>query len=121
MWPFRRSKNKQNTSSSSTVAAKPKPVPRYDAVEVVPAAYGACPAVLAIAGKRFLSRELPRLPLPDCDKPHCECGYRRHRDRRAGSRRSGGLQGAKLEIEQEQRDRRTPGIRGRRRTDGGPR
>lgn len=119
MWPFSRSK-KQNKSAASTVA-KPKPVPRYDAVEVVPAAYGACPAVLAIAGKRYLSRDLPKLPLPDCDKAHCECGYRRHRDRRAGSRRSGGLQGAKLEIEQEQEDRRIPGRRGRRRTDGGPR
>ena len=48
----------------------------------------ACDAVLALAKKRFLSSEAPRLPLAECPRPgSCQCGYRHHKDRRSGPRR----------------------------------
>lgn len=44
----------------------------------------ACEAVRAIGGKRFLDVEknIPLLPMPDCDLSTCNCKYARHGDRR---------------------------------------
>ena len=42
----------------------------------------ACDAVKEMAGKRFLSRDVPLIPLPDCTSPNCKCTYIRHKDRR---------------------------------------
>jgi hypothetical protein len=42
----------------------------------------ACEAVKAMQGQRLLVRDVPRLPLPDCDKPSCQCSYVRYKDRR---------------------------------------
>ena len=42
----------------------------------------ACEAVMAMQGQRFLVRDVPPLPVPDCDKPNCKCSYARYRDRR---------------------------------------
>jgi hypothetical protein len=42
----------------------------------------ACDAVKAIQGQRFLVRDVLRLPVPDCDKPNCQCSYVRYNDRR---------------------------------------
>lgn len=40
------------------------------------------------AGKRYLLREAPRLPLADCSMPaNCSCKFRKHADRRDGDRR----------------------------------
>ena len=47
----------------------------------------ACDAVKAIHDARFLSREAPRLPLPDCMSGHCRCTYEHFHDRRDGGRR----------------------------------
>lgn len=145
MWPFSRSKEKKKTASKPAATVAAKPVPRFDAVEVVPAAYGACAAVREIAGQRFLGNRVPKLPLPDCDRSKCECSYRRHKDRRAGQRRAadlygprpelaqarddldgGGfdpaativdLYGPKPELNQEREERRNPAKKGRRRFD----
>jgi hypothetical protein len=145
VWPFSRSKEKKNTAAKPAASAATQPAQRYDAVEVVPAAYGACPAVLELAGKRFLSNRIPKLPLPECDRATCDCGYRRHKDRRAGQRRAADLYGArpelaqardaddgdgfdpaativdlygpKPELQQEREDRRDPAVKGRRRFD----
>jgi hypothetical protein len=145
VWPFSRSKEKKNTAAQPAASAAAKPAPRFDAVEVVPAAYGACPAVLELAGKRFLSNRIPKLPLPACDRAQCSCSYRRHKDRRAGQRRAADLYGAqpelaqarealdgdgfdpaativdlygpKPELKQEREDRRNPVVKGRRRFD----
>ena len=47
----------------------------------------ACGAAEHIRGKRFLSDEAPRIPLPDCASPlQCRCVYRHFSDRRAGPR-----------------------------------
>jgi hypothetical protein len=44
--------------------------------------------VRKLVGQRFLSREAPRLPLRDCDRPDCSCRYEHHEDRRRGPRRA---------------------------------
>jgi hypothetical protein len=55
----------------------------YRATSIVYRA-GACDAVKAIAGKRFLDvdRVTPSSPLPDCNAANCECKYTHHEDRR---------------------------------------
>ncbi len=68
------------------VRAKPQADKRWHAVSIAAAA-GACEAARACKGKRFLSREAPRLPLPECDAARCECKYRHYADRRGGPRR----------------------------------
>ena len=47
-----------------------------------------CHAAGSMAGMRFLSREAPRLPLPQCDVAACECRYVHHDDRRGDPRRA---------------------------------
>jgi hypothetical protein len=48
----------------------------------------ACAAAQACKGKRFLSSEAPRLPLPGCDVQQCGCKYRHFEDRRGEPRRN---------------------------------
>ena len=47
-----------------------------------------CQAAKELTEVRFLSGEAPKLPLKECDAPHCECRYVHHDDRRAFSRRT---------------------------------
>ncbi len=50
----------------------------------------ACAAARLLRGKRFLSRNAPRLPLPECSKQDsCDCKYRHLGDRRGPPRRAG--------------------------------
>jgi hypothetical protein len=48
----------------------------------------ACQAAIECKGKRFLSSEAPRLPLPDCTADRCGCRYRHYEDRRNAPRRA---------------------------------
>ena len=48
----------------------------------------ACPAAIGCRGKRFLSSEAPRLPLPECVAESCGCKYRHYDDRRNAPRRA---------------------------------
>lgn len=121
MWPFSKSKDDKKNPGKLGNAAPAAVKPRYDAVEIIPANYGACNAVRALAGKRFLSRKMPKLPLPECDRPQCECGYKYHKDRRDGPRRVSDLDAAILTLPDEQEDRRDASTRGRRRTDNAQR
>jgi hypothetical protein len=41
-------------------------------------------AALQFGNMRFLSAKAPKLPLPGCDSPKCECRYAHHSDRRSG-------------------------------------
>lgn len=43
---------------------------------------GACDAVRALEGKRFLVGEIAKLPLADCTSPNCNCKFIHHEDRR---------------------------------------
>jgi len=47
-----------------------------------------CQAAKSMAGMRFLSRQAPLLPLPQCDAATCECRYLHHDDRRDLPRRA---------------------------------
>jgi hypothetical protein len=68
---------------------KPKPGidARWHAVAIV-SGTNACAAVQAVAKQRFLSKNAPRLPLPECTLPaSCKCAYKHHKDRRSSPRR----------------------------------
>ena len=58
----------------------------YHAVSILPG-QNACGAAHRFAGKRYLSRQAPPLPLPACDAFHCNCRFKHHKDRRVGPRR----------------------------------
>jgi hypothetical protein len=68
-------------------AATGNRVPHFRGVEVVPGPQ-CCGAVTAIAGKRFLSNHIPRLPLEPCDSASCCCTYQLYEDRRTDLRRA---------------------------------
>jgi hypothetical protein len=59
----------------------------YHAVSILPGK-NACDAVFRFSGRRYLSRQAPRLPLPACDAFNCTCRFKHHKDRRAGPRRT---------------------------------
>ena len=61
---------------------------RFRGVQVIVDEQNCCQAALAIADKRFLVEEIPKLPLADCDAAQCGCGYDRFDDRRKDSRRA---------------------------------
>jgi len=97
------------------VAAAPRKVPnRFHAVTIAPGARP-CAQARALAGKRFLSREAPTLPLKDCGSPQCECRYEHHDDRRKGGRRAHDI-GVSIDG-YEGTDKRQKSTRGRRQTD----
>jgi hypothetical protein len=54
---------------------------------------GACAAAYAIQGERFLPGAAPRIPLPECDAPVCNCLFVHHNDRRLGGNRRQGWTG----------------------------
>ena len=69
----------------ATPVARPRPNP-FHAVTV----QGDCEGSRALAGRRFLSKDAPNLPLAGCAAPGgCTCVYRHHPDRRAGNARRG--------------------------------
>jgi 2-polyprenyl-6-methoxyphenol hydroxylase-like FAD-dependent oxidoreductase len=82
----------KDTDSKRATAPKPKPKPAhvdgdYRAVSLVPCS-GCHSATRQSAGKRFLLREAPRLPLAGCAQPdQCTCKFRKHPDRREADRR----------------------------------
>tara|TARA_R110002049_G_scaffold67693_5_gene175756 strand:- start:3912 stop:4355 length:444 start_codon:yes stop_codon:yes gene_type:complete len=53
----------------------------YRAAEIV-VAQGACEPVRALAGTRYLLREVPHIPVTDCASRKCTCTYIHHPDRR---------------------------------------
>ena len=76
----------------------------------------ACAAAIQLRGKRFLSRNAPRLPLPECTRQdQCHCKYRHLRDRRGPPRRAGD-EGSLLRAEKKiVKEQRRPGERRERR------
>ncbi len=67
-------------------ATKAAMTSRYRGVEVVPDGSGCCNSAREVTGKRFLSTEVPQLPLPDCDRAICNCRYELFADRRRSHR-----------------------------------
>jgi hypothetical protein len=59
----------------------------FRAVSIAPGS-ASCAAANAIAGKRYLFREVPHLPLVDCTMaPNCSCKFKKVSDRRDRDRR----------------------------------
>jgi hypothetical protein len=56
---------------------------RYRATAII-CNENACEAVKVISGKRFFDadKDIPQIPLPNCDTPKCSCKYERYLDRR---------------------------------------
>ena len=82
----------------------------WKAVAILPGD-SACSAARELRSKRFLSREAPRLPLPDCNKQdQCECKYRHLADRRGGYRRAGD-EGVLRPVKSALKEQRRPGER----------
>jgi len=76
-------------------AAQPAPANaggRFRGVEIRTRS-GACRAAHALVGRRFLSKNAPALPLPECSAEHCSCTFSKLADRRTEGRRldHGGL------------------------------
>jgi len=69
--------------------AGPEDAPSGRSVEFHAGPPPICAAMAKVAGKRFLAKDAPLLPLPGCDQPVCECHYKIRADRRASARRWG--------------------------------
>ncbi len=64
-----------------------RPIPRsYPGVAIRPHPT-ACDAAWAQKGKRYLTNEVPVLPLKGCDRTTCQCEYAEYSDRRDGKAR----------------------------------
>lgn len=59
---------------------------------------GACEAVRAQEGKRFLVGEIAKLPLADCTSPNCSCKFVHHDDRRDSHEDKRALSGLSTEL-----------------------
>ncbi len=72
--------------SSSTGSTGNNKVLRWAAVSLIPGER-ACPIVKEYRGRRWLTQDAPRFPLPGCAADQCNCRYRHHADRRGQGRR----------------------------------
>jgi hypothetical protein len=70
--------------ASAKARTKRKP---FAAVSIVCDDATACPEAKAYAGKRILSTDFPKLPLPNCSAKSCSCSFHYFSDRRKGQRR----------------------------------
>jgi hypothetical protein len=86
-----------------------KPAGRFGAV-AIRVRKGACDAARALEGQRFLAKDAPPLPLPQCTSAQCSCGFAKLSDRRTEGRRFelGGLSAAQFLTtnRRQKRDRR---------------
>jgi hypothetical protein len=73
-------------------ATRAKAGGRFSSVEIRPRG-SACRASRLLEGQRFLSKDAPALPLPECTAVRCSCAFSKLRDRRTDGRRldHGGL------------------------------
>ena len=74
-----------------SVAPQRKPVndqavSPYHGVLIMPEK-NCCSGAMNLGERRYLAREAPRLPLPNCDAANCHCRYSHFDDRRDGERR----------------------------------
>lgn len=42
----------------------------------------ACESAVKLKNKRFLQKDVPKLPLPECGRLQCDCRYQHYEDRR---------------------------------------
>ena len=61
---------------------------RYRGVQVIADAENCCAAAQTIEGNRYLAHQVPKLPLENCESPHCRCTFQLYDDRRTDLRRT---------------------------------
>jgi hypothetical protein len=65
-----------------------KPSAKWHAISIV-VQESSCATAALCRNKRFLSAQVPMLPMRDCDRAAtCACKFKHYEDRRAGVRRS---------------------------------
>jgi len=84
----------RRSNTKSTAAKKPADnginhKSRFRGVQIDANGDDCCSAVKALKGKRFLSNNVPMLPLDECDAAECRCTYQLFDDRRTDTRRAG--------------------------------
>ena len=79
-------RKQRNQSKQTTSAALQSKINKYHGVGIRYTGR-ACEAAWRIRGKRFLSVEVPMLPLADCTMTSCHCRYIHYDDRRDDDRR----------------------------------
>jgi len=79
LWLVKRRRRKAEAPGQPAAA-------RFGAVEIQ-ARQGACEAANRLRGRRYLAKEAPALPLPDCTSPQCSCAFVKLSDRRTDDRR----------------------------------
>jgi len=101
---------------SAVSAAPSKAGGRFAAVEIRTRA-GACRTAQALEGSRFLAKDAPALPLPNCTSVQCTCLFSKLPDRRTEGRRLdyGGLSASQFldKNRRTKRDRRAARARHR--------
>ena len=86
---------------------------KYRGVEIIADGDNCCAAARKIAGKRFLSDSVPKLPLSGCHLGECTCTYQLFEDRRTDVRRASDLS-FDLAAELHDDNKRDPASSGRR-------
>lgn len=76
-------------STRAKTTAEPAAVTKsqYRGVEIVANGRDCCREAKRVAGQRFLSNEVPMLPLGGCTAKDCRCTYELYDDRRTDKRR----------------------------------
>ena len=82
----RRAKRSRKKASGSDATDKNADTARWRSVKIAPGLIS-CNYANILAGKVFLAREAPPLPLAKCDESDCRCKYIHMQDRRSGGDR----------------------------------
>jgi len=77
---------KKDKPASNTATTRLREASEFHSVSIRPGAR-ACDAAKQMSGQRILSKKVPGLPLPDCDRSECHCKFVHHSDRRQGQPR----------------------------------
>ncbi|HEU4653614.1 MAG TPA: hypothetical protein VFS47_06485 [Steroidobacteraceae bacterium] len=85
-WSIANLFKREKPAAPQPTARATQPANPYHAVSIIPGV-ASCASAHRFAGTRYLSKQAPRLPLPNCDAPECTCRFKHHNDRRAGPRR----------------------------------
>jgi hypothetical protein len=68
-----------------------KPSSKWHAISIV-VQESSCATAVMCRNQRFLSAQVPMLPMRDCDRAaQCDCKFKHHDDRRSGVRRTGDM------------------------------
>jgi hypothetical protein len=84
--PGKRVRPKRSQSTISSARQRDRSSTQWHAVKIAPGLIS-CGAAGKLAGKAFLSRESPLLPLDGCTEKDCRCKYVHLDDRRDGGAR----------------------------------